>query len=114
MIEDNHIALNLEENNPFILIFSKEIEEGNNSFDTDTDNSFIRVSTTSPLPSKYRKYTDIFFKSEARQLSDHILIEYTINTGDAESLYRFIYNLSANELSILRDNLKELLKKGYI
>ncbi len=47
-------------------------------------------------------------------MPDHVLIKYTINTGDAESLYRFIYNLSVNELSILRDNLEELLEKGYI
>ena len=75
---------------------------------------FIGVSATSPLPSEYRKYVDIFSKSEARQLSDYILIEYVINTGDVESLYRPIYNLSVNELSILRDNLKEFLGKGYI
>ena len=114
MIEDNHIALNLEENDPFILIFSKKIEEGNNSSDTDTDNSFIKASTTSPLPSKYREYTNIFSKSEARQLSNHTLIKHTINTGDAESLYKFIYNLSINKLNILRDNLEEFLEKRYI
>ena len=35
IIEDNYIALNLRENNSFILIFSREIEEGNNSSDID-------------------------------------------------------------------------------
>jgi len=114
MIEDNYIASNLKKNNPFILIFFKEIEEGNNNSDINIDNSFIKVSTIFPLPSKYREYTNIFFKSEVKQLPDHILIEYTINTGDVEPLYRFIYNLLINELSILRDNLKELLKKEYI
>ncbi len=47
-------------------------------------------------------------------MSDHVLIEYAINTGDAEPLYKFIYNLLVNELSIFRDNLKEFLEKGYI
>jgi len=47
-------------------------------------------------------------------LSDHALVEYVIDTGDAESLYKSMYNLSVNELSIFRDNLEELLKKGYI
>jgi len=42
------------------------------------------------------------------------LVEYAINTGDVEPLYRFIYNLSANELSTLRDNLEKILEKGYI
>ena len=47
-------------------------------------------------------------------MPDYTLIKYTINTRDAESLYRLIYNLLVNELSILRDNLKELLEKKYI
>ena len=42
------------------------------------------------------------------------MVEYTINTGDAEPLYEFIYNLSVNEFSTLRDNLEEFLKKRYI
>src|SRR6266536_3187649 len=114
MIEDDHIVLNLGENDLFILIFFREIEEGNNSSDIDIDNFFMGVSAISPLPLEYGEYVDIFSESEVRQLSDHVLIEYIINTGDVEFLYGPIYNLSANELSILRDNLEELLEKGYI
>ena len=66
MIENNHIASNLRENNPFILIFPKKIEEENNNSNTNIDNSFIEVSTTSPLHLKYREYTDIFSESEAK------------------------------------------------
>jgi len=66
IIEDNHIASNLRENNPFILIFPKKIEEGNNSSDIDIDNFFIKISTTSPLPLEYREYINIFSESEAR------------------------------------------------
>ncbi len=95
-------------------MFFKEIEEENNSSDINIDNFFIGVSATSPLLLEYREYVDIFSESEARQLSDYILVEYVINTGDTESLYRFIYNLLVNELSIFRDNLEEFLKKGYI
>ncbi len=83
------------------MIFFKKVEEGNNNSDIDIDNFFIKVS-------------DVFSESEARQLFDYILIEYTINTGNVEFLYRFIYNLSVNELSIFRDNLEEFLEKGYI
>ncbi|SRR6266498_991040 len=90
MIEDNYIVLNFKKNDPFILIFFKKVEEGNNSFDIDINYSFIKVFTTSPLPFKYGEYTNIFFKSEARQLPDYILIKYTINTGKVESLYRSI------------------------
>jgi len=75
---------------------------------------FIEVSVISPLLSEYGEYADVFSESEVRQLSDHILVEYVINTGDVKSLYRFIYNLLVNELSIFRDNLEELLEKGYI
>ena len=114
IIEDNYIVLNFKENDPFILIFLKKIEEGNNSSNIDIDNFFIKVSTTSPLPLKYKEYIDIFSKSKARQLSDHTLIKYIINTRNVESLYRSIYNLSTNELSTLRNNLKKLLEKGYI
>ncbi len=114
MIEDGYGVSNLGENDLFVLVFPREVEEGNNNSDTDIDNFFIEVSTISPLSSEYREYVDVFSESEARQLSNHILVKYTIDTGDAESLYRFIYNLSANELSIFRDNLEEFLKKGYI
>ncbi len=66
IIEDNYVALNLKKNDPFILVFSKEIEEENNNSDTDIDNFFIKISTTSPLPLEYREYIDIFFKSEVK------------------------------------------------
>jgi len=42
MIEDDYIILNLGENNPFILIFSKKIEEGNNNSDINIDNFFYK------------------------------------------------------------------------
>ena len=45
---------------------------------------------------------------------NHALVEYVIDTGDAESLYESIYNLLVNELSIFRDNLEEFLEKDYI
>jgi len=114
MIEDDYIVLNLRKNNPFILIFSKKIEEGNNNSDINIDNSFIKISAIFPLPSEYREYADIFSESEIKQLPNYILVEYIINTGDAESLYKSIYNLSVNEFNILRDNLEELLEKRYI
>ncbi len=38
MIEDDYVALNLGENDPFILVFLREVEEGNNSSDIDIDN----------------------------------------------------------------------------
>ncbi len=66
MIEDNHIVSNLKKNDLFILIFFREIEEGNNNFDINIDNFFIRVSTISPLLLEYEEYIDIFSKSEAR------------------------------------------------
>ncbi len=66
IIEDNYVALNLRENDFFILVFSREIEEGNNNSDIDIDNSFIEVSIIFPLPLKYREYVDIFSKSEVR------------------------------------------------
>jgi len=47
-------------------------------------------------------------------LPDYVLVEHTIDTGDVEFLYGFIYNLLVNELSTLRDNLEEFLEKGYI
>ncbi len=66
MIEDDHIVSNLRKNDLFILIFFREIEEGNNNFDINIDNFFIRVSTISPLLLEYEEYIDVFSKSEAR------------------------------------------------
>ena len=66
MIENNHVALNLGENDPFILVFPREVEEGNNNFDIDIYNFFIEISIIFPLFSEYREYVDIFFESEVR------------------------------------------------
>ena len=66
MIENDYIALNLEENDLFILIFPKEIEKENNNFNTDINKFFIKISATSPLFLEYREYINVFFKSEAR------------------------------------------------
>ncbi len=66
MIEDNYVILNLGENDPFILVFSREVEEGNNSSDININNFFIEVSTIFSFPSKYREYVDIFSESEVR------------------------------------------------
>jgi len=114
IIKNNYVVLNLGEDDLFILIFFKKVEEGNNNFDIDINYFFIKVFAISPLPLKYREYTDIFSKSKARQLPNHILIKHTINTENVKSLYKFIYNLLINEFNIFRDNLKEFLEKGYI
>ena len=66
IIENNYVALNFRENDLFILVFFRDLEEGNNSFDIDIDNFFIKTSTISPLLSEYREYVDIFSKSEVR------------------------------------------------
>ena len=61
IIEDDHVVLNLRKNDPFVLVFSSEVEEGNNNSDIDIDNSFIRVFATFPLLLEYREYIDVFF-----------------------------------------------------
>jgi len=66
MIEDNYIVLHLKKNNPFVLVFFREVEEGNNNSDIDINNFFIKASTISSLFLEYKKYVDIFFKSEVR------------------------------------------------
>ena len=66
MIEDNYIVLNLKKNDPFVLVFFREVEEGNNNFVIDIDNFFIEISAISPLFLKYEEYVDVFFESEAR------------------------------------------------
>jgi len=66
IIEDDYVALNLEENDLFILIFFRKVEEGNNNSDTDIDNFFIKVSVIFPLPLEYREYINIFFESEVK------------------------------------------------
>ena len=62
MIEDNYIVLNFGENDLFVLVFSREVEEGNNNSDIDIDNSFIKISTISPLFLEYKEYVDVFFE----------------------------------------------------
>ena len=66
VIEDNYIVLNLKENDLFILIFLRELEEGNNSSDINIDNFFIGVFVIFPLFLEYGEYVDVFSESEAR------------------------------------------------
>ncbi len=66
IIEDDYIVLNLGENDLFVLIFPREVEKGNNSFDINIDNSFMGVFIISPHPSEYGEYVDVFSESEAR------------------------------------------------
>jgi hypothetical protein len=47
-------------------------------------------------------------------LTDYLLMQYIIDTGDAISSHNLIYKLSENELKILRDYLNKNLKRGYI
>ncbi len=72
MIEDNYVISNFKENDLFILIFSKKIKKENNNFDTDIDNSFIKISTISPLPLEYGEYIDVFFLNQ--KLDNYLII----------------------------------------
>jgi hypothetical protein len=47
-------------------------------------------------------------------LTDHLLIQYIIDTEDAISPHNPIYKLLKNELKILKDYLNKNFEKGYI
>ncbi len=49
VIEDDYVVSNLGGNESFVLVFFREIEEGNNSSDIDIEYFFIGVSAISPL-----------------------------------------------------------------
>jgi hypothetical protein len=63
------------------------------------------------LSKKYWKFENVFLEEEINQLTNYSLIYYIINTGDAICPSTCIYNLSENELKILKEYLNENLKK---
>jgi hypothetical protein len=55
------------------------------------------------FPEKYWEFENVFLKEKISQLTDHSLVYYIIDIGDATPPYKFIYKLSENELKILKN-----------
>jgi hypothetical protein len=67
------------------------------------------------FPDEYNDYADVFSKEEAGTLPDTSQVTHIIRLVDGkEPPYRPLYNLSANELSILRKYLEDSQAKGWI
>jgi hypothetical protein len=102
------------ENENFILILS---DIGKNSEEFEYSLRIIKAVIEIPpsgLSKEYWKFENIFSEKEVNQLTDHSLIYYIIDIGDATFPYKLIYKLSENELKILKKYLDENLEKIYI
>jgi hypothetical protein len=67
------------------------------------------------FPNKYNNYADVFSEEEAGTLLDTLQVTYIIQLVDGkEPPHRPLYNLSANELSILQKYLEDSQAKGWI
>ena len=67
------------------------------------------------LSSEYIKYFDIFFNSDAVELSSHGSANYVIDLLDEkQSSYNSIYSLNEVELNILRNYIKINLANDFI
>jgi hypothetical protein len=61
---------------------------------------------------KYRDYTNVFSEVEVEKLPELIRVVYSIEIEEGEEvLFNFIYILSAKELRVLREYLKNSIVK---
>ena len=69
----------------------------------------------SALPEQYKSYQDVFEKKNVDILPQHRSYNCAINIEDgAQVPFGSIYNLSQNELTILKEYIDENLAKGFI
>ena len=63
---------------------------------------------------EYKDYEHVFSDEKVRKLPPHGLHDYAIETEGREPPYGLLYNLSADELKVLREYIEKQLTKGFI
>ena len=66
------------------------------------------------LPHQYRQYADVFSKEQADELPPHGPQDHAIETNGDQLPFGPLYNLSANELKVLKKYIDDNLRKGFI
>jgi hypothetical protein len=70
---------------------------------------------TSKLPEEYQDFQDVFSKEEADHLPAHRLYDHTIPLqDDTQPPFGPVYNLTPEELVVLREYIDKNLKRGFI
>ena len=66
------------------------------------------------LPTRYESYEDVFSEKAANDLPQHGPQDHAIETEGKTPAFGPLYNLSATELGVLRDYIRDNLAKGFI
>ena len=86
--------------------------------DTDPNSYRVLSITTAPpptVPTHLTDFADVFNNEAAGLVPDHGRLDHAIDvTENKEPPYGPLYNLSQNELQVLRDYLEDAEKKGWI
>ena len=69
---------------------------------------------SSTLFKKIKNYKEMFFNENAEKFSFHKMQNHIINLNDNDSLYKFLYNLSAFKLKTFQKYLNDALIKKWI
>ena len=104
--------------------FAQELAEGHLFLATATDlrtparsadpaYSFCGASPTR-LPAEYQDLARVFSEDEANELAEHGSHDHEIDTEGHQPPFGPLYNLSADELKVLREYIDENLAKGFI
>ena len=84
----------------------------------DTEYLFLNVwlcAVKEPeIPQEYIDLKDVANKEAAHTLPNPILVEHEIDIGDKEPPFGPLYNLSENELAVLRQYIVDNLQRGWI
>ena len=66
------------------------------------------------IPQEYTDLKDVANKEATHTLPNPILVEYKIDTGDKEPLFKLLYTLLENKLAVLRQYIVDNLQRGQI
>lgn len=82
--------------------------------DSGTPGISLHNLQASELPAEYEEYRDVFSEEAANELPPHGPQDHAIDLEGGAPPFGPLYNLSANELEVLKGYIDENLKKGFI
>ncbi len=104
--------LSCQKNVKIFVVFMKNLK-----IQLKKQNSSIVMNSKSIIFSKYHDFLNVFFKKKADILSSHRKHDHRIKLEkdhEFDHKYAFLYNLSKEELLLIKKYLKEHLNKNFI
>ena len=101
----------MEEQRTAFVVFVQDTSTGDLNAQT-MDQMFAAEGIS--IPDEYRDLERAFSEEEANKLPEHGRHDHRINTGESEPGFGPLYNLSVDELGVLREYIRDNLAKGFI